>query len=198
MSSWPPAGRAGPAGAGIGGSLWNHAWFPRAPGLQGECVSEGMGVLDTDWQTVLRKVTPIPTWQLVPTPSLGLCSAASWGQLCVSGQGTKGFVFKCSWSLSLLALPTVGDRHRDMETGRSGERVREFLWDLGASTGRLCAPHAARDLLTRAEHLPGLLHSLLGAAQSEKQRGSLASALHLCCGPGGWPGRETGRPLSGA
>lgn len=106
MSSWPPAGRAGPAGAGIGGSLWNHAWLPRAPGLQGECVSEGMGVLDTDWQTVSRKVTPIPTWQLVPTPSLGLCSAASWGQLCVSGQGTKGFVFECSWSLSLLALPT--------------------------------------------------------------------------------------------
>lgn len=100
----------------------------------------------------------------------------------------------------MVSLPpglahTVGDRHRDMETGRSGERVREFLWDLGASTGRLCAPHAARDLLTRAEHLPGLLHSLLGAAQSEKQRGSLASTLHLCCGPGGWPGREAGGPL---
>lgn len=27
---------------------------------------------------------------------------------------------------------------------------------------------------------PGLLHSLLGAAQSEKQRGSLASTLHPC------------------
>lgn len=73
------AGQAG-VGGGIGGSLQNHAWLPRAPGLEGECVGWRHGCPGLRLAGCPEKVAPFPTWQSVQ----------------------KGFVFECSRSLSLL------------------------------------------------------------------------------------------------